>query len=106
MTFKKKYDGINSSKVYCKWICTNVTVFFIFVLIVAKCIVNKIVSILFLKFCSVLIVAKCIVNACLYNCALDVPIVLIVAKCIVNDSCGYCKTVQQVGINSSKVYCK
>ena len=54
------------------------------VLIVAKCIVNLENKLGVEKNESVLIVAKCIVNDSNWNNPKSVPIVLIVAKCIVN----------------------
>ena len=54
------------------------------VLIVAKCIVNFISSIIFELLCFVLIVAKCIVNTDKEFYQKNINRVLIVAKCIVN----------------------
>ena len=81
------YHGtcINSSKVYCKYFSGSWYGRFLVVLIVAKCIVNSIMSCISVSKSIVLIVAKCIVNrvaACGLNKCTKV---LIVAKCIVND---------------------
>ena len=54
--------GINSSKVYCKCIQCFHNISDIYVLIVAKCIVNHSLSPFLIFIFLVLIVAKCIVN--------------------------------------------
>ena len=59
---KTDRESINSSKVYCKFNFFVFLVIFTIVLIVAKCIVNVIVSLSVFKNTFVLIVAKCIVN--------------------------------------------
>ena len=53
---------INSSKVYCKLMTVGKVGHGVRVLIVAKCIVNLIDTLLGIKSSNVLIVAKCIVN--------------------------------------------
>ena len=54
----------------------------------------------------VLIVAKCIVNIFLFSIYFSIPLVLIVAKCIVNFENSVGSFPRELGINSSKVYCK
>ena len=76
--------SINSSKVYCKCHFVFFVVKFNFVLIVAKCIVNPLVILIFQYKLLVLIVAKCIVNNLLSSRNSPIHVVLIVAKCIVN----------------------
>ena len=78
---------INSSKVYCKFKFTCSECSIKKVLIVAKCIVNFSLALLYAILPNVLIVAKCIVNEnyrFLKDCF---EFVLIVAKCIVNLIC-------------------
>ena len=77
-------DGINSSKVYCKYCWNNNS---------DKCSI-------------VLIVAKCIVNDDFVALLENETDVLIVAKCIVNKLTGYSDRSSIASINSSKVYCK
>ena len=77
-------EGINSSKVYCKFSKIIRIIHNYIVLIVAKCIVNAPFELVKYNLFIVLIVAKCIVNEL---SASDSPSnwkVLIVAKCIVN----------------------
>ena len=76
------------------------------VLIVAKCIVNKILKQWEIQPEQVLIVAKCIVNHLLPFFLFYQFFVLIVAKCIVNEAREDWGKVIGIGINSSKVYCK
>ena len=59
-----------------------------------------------LIFQMVLIVAKCIVNILVTEKADGVLVVLIVAKCIVNKDTNGIKKNNVTRINSSKVYCK
>ena len=59
------------------------------VLIVAKCIVNSVSTIVPKTFPEVLIVAKCIVNEFLLVDTKTQNVVLIVAKCIVNAGVTY-----------------
>ena len=77
--------GINSSKVYCKW---KYEIYFsppfLYVLIVAKCIVNINIYNEGIEDYEVLIVAKCIVNIEVFSEVGKFIKVLIVAKCIVN----------------------
>ena len=75
---------INSSKVYCKSPHYITVCFYV----------------------SVLIVAKCIVNKNWKNVVADLLLVLIVAKCIVNTKNENLKDGDIGSINSSKVYCK
>ena len=53
----------------------------------------------------VLIVAKCIVNEENFQLNSQMTAVLIVAKCIVNGTTAS-YIIEDLGINSSKVYCK
>ena len=69
---------------YCKWRKCSVNSRNIWVLIVAKCIVNKTSFFTLLQLIKVLIVAKCIVNDELIKRLKIAGVVLIVAKCIVN----------------------
>ena len=69
---------------YCKCIGFNSSCHIIFVLIVAKCIVNDIAREVDKVLREVLIVAKCIVNYSNHSFISTFPNVLIVAKCIVN----------------------
>ena len=69
---------------YCKCIGFNSSCHIIFVLIVAKCIVNDIAREVDKVLREVLIVAKCIVNECCFVTCSGELLVLIVAKCIVN----------------------
>ena len=76
-------QGINSSKVYCKFLNLNLGEERFIVLIVAKCIVNAVFCDFKKGYAYVLIVAKCIVNRTYLNFSAN-----------------------SLGINSSKVYCK
>ena len=91
---------------YCKWYIFADSRVTDTVLIVAKCIVNPSCSISLLNKLIVLIVAKCIVNLRLHMLPGFSWTVLIVAKCIVNKIDYATVTTEQLGINSSKVYCK
>ena len=77
-----------------------------FVLIVAKCIVNFDVDVKLEYDSGVLIVAKCIVNLDRLKMNETGDIVLIVAKCIVNEMYASDSDEDTLCINSSKVYCK
>ena len=76
------------------------------VLIVAKCIVNRILRNSSICLSVVLIVAKCIVNKNNKLKRTFYSPVLIVAKCIVNNGVLIQGNKIKIGINSSKVYCK
>ena len=69
---------------YCKCLLIHYIRFNRIVLIVAKCIVNKVEFLLDVQKVLVLIVAKCIVNFRSSSSELFSFVVLIVAKCIVN----------------------
>ena len=69
---------------YCKYLSQGKSTSVLPVLIVAKCIVNVIVSLSVFKNTFVLIVAKCIVNFFIIFIFPFSISVLIVAKCIVN----------------------
>ena len=77
-------DGINSSKVYCKYLSFIEQIEDTCVLIVAKCIVNENDENNKAEIYNVLIVAKCIVNTTINYKINNEKGVLIVAKCIVN----------------------